>query len=356
MKKYRSLTVISILAIIFMLTIMFGSMIVFKLQISKKTNHVTSFELAIYDKYYVMITKDTKSSFWQSVYEEAKKAGEEVNAYVELMGSQLPTEYSRKELLRIAIESDVDGIFLEADESSEMTDLINEAVGKNIPVITVIGDNTASKRQSFVGISSYNLGRVYGSQVIELADEKQMKVLILMTANAKDSGQNLIYLGIQEMLDSMKRSSQIQLENVAIDSTSSFAAEESIRDIFMESEILPDILICLDEINTTCAYQAVVDYNKVGVVNIIGYYDSETILNAIRRSVIYSTISIQTEQIGQFLIEAISEYQEVGQVSEYYTVDTSLITSKNIEEYYGGDNMCNHSCILHSIITISWNT
>lgn len=337
MKHSKHMNLISAVALLFLLIVMFGSMYVFKNQITQATNEIKTKEPKDYDAYYVMIVDDTKSSFWNSVYECARKIGENNRIYVELMGTQLATEYSKAERMRIAIESKVDGIFLEAYESEEMTNLINEAVNNDIPVITVIGDNTASERQSFVGISSYNLGREYGSQVQQLANDTLNRVVILMTTQAKDSGQNIIYSGIQEMLETSGSNDKIQLESIAIDTSSSFAAEESIRDIFMNSVELPDVLICLDELNTICAYQALIDYNKVGVVNILGYYDSETILNAIQRKVIYSTISIKTEQIGEYLMEAIQEYQTYGQVNEYYTVDTTLINFDNVHDYMGGE-------------------
>ena len=99
-----------------------------------------------YDKYYVMITKDRKSSFWQSVYQSAYQRGLEENAYVDLLGENLSEDYSREDLMRIAISSGVDGIFVESDESGELTELIDEAVDRDIPVVTLYGDNTHSKR------------------------------------------------------------------------------------------------------------------------------------------------------------------------------------------------------------------
>ena len=123
-----------------------------------------------YDKYYVMITKDRKSSFWQSVYQGAYQRGLEENAYVDLLGENLSEDYSREDLMRIAMSSGGDGIFVESDESGELTELIDEAVDRDIPVVTLYGDNTHSKRCSFVGVGSYNLGREYGRQVLKIAE------------------------------------------------------------------------------------------------------------------------------------------------------------------------------------------
>lgn len=73
----------------------------------------------------------------------------------------------------------------------------------------------------------------------------------------------------------------------------------------------------------------------VGQIDIIGYYDSETILKAIERNVLRSTISIDTAELGRFCVEALDEYRKNGYVSEYFSVGTNLITSENVKDYLG---------------------
>lgn len=296
-----------------------------------------------YDKYYVMITKDSKSSFWQSVYQGAYRRGLEENAYVDLLGENLSEDYSREDLMRIAISSGVDGIFVESDESGELTELIDEAVDRDIPVVTLYGDNTHSKRCSFVGVGSYNLGREYGRQVLKIAwesawENRVIRVAIVMNAYAMDTGQNIISSGIQDAIEQEKTEDiDFSVSYITVDDTNTFSVEESIRDIFME-ERLPDIIICLNELNTTCVYQAVVDYNQVGQISILGYYDSDTIINAIDRNVVNATISIDTEQMGGFCVEALTEYYLLGNTSQYFTADVTLIDKSNVAQYLeGGD-------------------
>ena len=132
----------------------------------------------------------------------------------------------------------------------------------------------------------------------------------------------------------MEKASDMQIEMtlVSVDNKNTFSVEESIRDIFMKEE-LPDIIICLNELTTTCVYQAVVDYNKVGTVNILGYYDSDTIIKGIDRNVIYATVSIDTMQMGKYCVEALSEYHELGYTSQYFTADIDLIRKGNVSRY-----------------------
>ncbi|MDE7205746.1 MAG: substrate-binding domain-containing protein, partial [Lachnospiraceae bacterium] len=315
-----------------------------------------------YDHYYVMIAEDAKSSLWQTAYEGAYQAGLKNNSYVDLLNSSFDNNYSKEDLMRIAIASDVDGIIVAADESAEMTDLINKAAAQGIPVITLYSDNTQSERCAFVGIGSYDLGREYGKEVLEIVQEKQnsevqttiqpnsenvssvtigtptpVKVTVLVNAYAQDSGQNILCSGIQETIEKEKQDGiEIELSLVSVDDTNTFSAEEAIRDIFMENE-LPDIIICLNELNTTCVYQAVVDYNKVGQVNILGYYASETIIKAIDRNVIYATISIDTMQMGKFCVDALTEYNTYGNTSQFFIADIALINKENVALYLGGE-------------------
>lgn len=232
----------------------------------------------------------------------------------------------------------MDGIIVQADESDEMTELINRAVDEGIAVITISEDNTKSERCCYVSIGNYDLGREYGRQIISLSGKGARNVLVLVSGYSNDFKQNLIWTGIQETIEIENQAHPpIQVSLMTIDDSNAFQAEEYIRDIFME-EKLPDTIVCLNELNTTCVYQAVIDYNQVGKINILGYYDSETILKGIEREVINATISVDTNQMGQACVRALQEYRELGYTSEYFIADITLVDRNNVDMFTGGDN------------------
>ena len=296
-----------------------------------------------YDKYYVMIADDPKASLWQSVYESAFNAGLDQNIYVEMLSDRFSENYTKYQLMEIAIASKVDGIILSADESDEMTQLINSAMKKKIPVVTVFSDNANSARISFVGIGNYNLGKEYGNLISELSEAgnsqyRTIKVSVLVDSNSRDSSQNVLYAAIQEAVEEDSRKhpyshSPISLSLYSVDATNRFSVEESVRGLLQKKDDLPDVVVCLNEIDTTSVYQAVVDYNEVGKISILGYYDSEAILKGIERNVIYSTISVDTAQLGQFSIDALNEYHEMGNTSQYFTADVSIIKKSNVSAH-----------------------
>ncbi len=293
-----------------------------------------------YSGYYVMIVEDRKSDFWQAIYESAYEAGLKADIYVDLFGENLSQNYSRQELMQIATYSDVDGIIVQADESRRMTELIDRAVDAGIPVVTLYSDSTNSKRCSYVGVGNYDIGREYGRQVLKIGKAKgeSQDVMLLVDANSGDSSQNIVWSGIQETILRENDNEEIEyhLSMTAIDDSTTFTVEESIRDLFMKEE-MPDIIICLNELNTACVYQAVVDYNKVGKVRILGNYSSDTILKGIYRSVIDATVAVDTQQMGKYCVDALVEYELLGNTSDYFAADITLIDKNNISDFMGGD-------------------
>lgn len=339
----RQYILLAVTQVSVLVTLILGTLL-FRFYMSNFRTKQESYE---YDKYYVMITDNYKSDFWQAIYKGAVDYAKEEGIFVELLGQNISGEYSCEELMRIAIASRVDGIIVYANESDEMTELINEATDNSIPVVTLYSDNTRSSRMSYVGVGSYNIGREYGKQINNIVREKRrdsiesenigqrspLEIAVLVNAGVGDSGQNIIISAIQDSLRQVNiTDSEYNISTVTIDNANAFSVEESIRDIFL-MENVPDVILCLNELDTVCAYQAVVDFNKVGQVNILGYYDSDAIVNAVDRGVLYATVSIDTRQLGEYSVKALNDYYEYGNTSQYYTADITLISQDNVADF-----------------------
>jgi ribose transport system substrate-binding protein len=337
--------------LVLMVLVTLVGIVIFKMQIDAVDLPEDEKSYTEYNKYFAMITDNDKADFWQDVYAGAKQSGEEQGNYVELFASDMGQDYSVEERMEIAIAANVDGIIVEGNDVVTLRRKIEKAKENGIPVVVVNQDLTDSERISFVGLGRYDLGQTYGRQTCELAEtllenreknaesgEEPLQVMVLTGQEPDSNGQNLLISGIrEEIAKNEELANQIVLETYPINDSGSFAAEEAIRDIFVGNEDVPDILICLNEIHTSCAYQALIDYNRVGITNLIGYYDSETILNGVSKEIIYSTISIDAKQMGRYSVDALSEYLETGYVSEYFTVDTYVINRDNVAEYLEGE-------------------
>lgn len=257
-----------------------------------------------YRGHYVLITKDMATSFWQSVYESAKNEAAANDIYIEQIGSNLSEKYSMEDYLRISIASKVDEIIICPDESDSINELINEATDNGIPVVTILNDNINTKRVSFVGLNSVELGLVYGTQIYDQITKDTRNINILLHSSETNSKNDMIFNQIKKTLNEKLGINQVNLQPYYISDESEFDSEEAIRDIFVSSDIVPDMLVCMDEVDTECACQAIVDYNKVGDVMIIGSYTSDVILKAIHKKLAALTVAMDTEQLGKQSVQA----------------------------------------------------
>ena len=329
-------------AVAFMLIVTIISVIMYRHRMSEVAGMVSSNAYETMDKYVIFISSDDSSDYWRLVYDEAKKAGAENGIYVDMLSDSLNSEYSSKELLALAINTDCDAILIEGSKEEELTSLLEEAENKKIPVIAMDSDCENEDRISFIGANSYSISKLYANELIEVLKE-DTSVLILKNKDLDEERASIIINGIQESVnekideDHDYKDRNVEFTVSDVDSTQAFSTEEFVRNIFL-TEDLPDVIICLDELTTTCVYQALIDYNKVGSIELFGYYQSETIAQGIKQGVIRNTVTVDAREIGQGAIAALDEYFSTGHVSDYVSIDVELINKENVDEIMEGQD------------------
>lgn len=285
-----------------------------------------------YANHYVLIGDDRDSMLWEAVYESACGHAADADAYLELLYPENDPDNTLEDCLQISIASQVDGIILRPDGSSRIRELIGAAAEAGIPVVAVLEDDSESDRISFVGLNSYQMGDAYTEQVVHYLNEDVTDVMILIDENSQGTEMSLIYSQMVNAVEKGKKEGQtVNIIANYVENSTDFESEESIRDIFVNEDPLPDIIVCLDEVLTECAYQALVDYNEVGNVDIIGFYYSDLILEAVKRGTMPATIALDTEEIGKYCVEALEEYRFQGHTSNYYSVGLKVITAENVD-------------------------
>lgn len=330
-KKKRDQILLIIVCMAVMIALTVACIIYFRKQVSLIPRNTG--ESVEYNHHYAFICEDPKDEFYNAIFDSADRTAKMNKDYLEFMGRNLEISYSKYDLMKIAIDAKVDGIIVEADESTTMTGLIDEANRNGIPVITVGTDDTSSRRKSYVGFGYYELGQNYGKQILRNISDKTQEILVLMSPETNGAGQNIIYQGIKDTIDKSDATKNLHLNTMVIQNNSKFGAEEKISSMMMDDTELPSMIVCLNEIDTTCACQALVDYNRVGDTTVYGFYTNSTILSAIQKNIITATVTVNTSQMGKYCVEALEEYEKYGNVNEYMPADTEVVTSANVESY-----------------------
>ena len=219
------------------------------------------------------------------------------------------------------------------DGSEGLEDSIARASDAGIPVVTILRDLPDSGRISYVGVSNYQVGELYGGQLLSLLHNGKNEVCLLTDAGDPENETQLIYTQmVQAIRNGAPAGKTMELRTESVDSRTDFDAEEVIRDILLGKE-RPDILICLNSVQTECAIQALIEYNLVGDVQVLGYYVTDQILQALRQDLIPVTMTVDTGALGADSIQALDEYLELGRVSSYFNISLSGITPMTVSRY-----------------------
>lgn len=333
-EKWKKLIDIGIVALAALLLLIGVGMVYHEK--AKKEAGVETKDRTDYRYHVAIISENPTDSFWKKIYQGAKDAGKKDQILIENFGETLSGEYSTEELMEMAIAAKVDGIIVQVSDEEAVTEQINKAAVRDIPVITIRSDAPASKRVSFVSGNDYAIGEMYGNQISNIAQKKadeegrKIRVTVLLNSEERNASPNVIFTAISETTASI--ASKIELTSKVIDNTGMFESEENIRNLILDSSY-PDIIVCMSSVDTSSAIQCVVDYNKVGQTSIIGYYAQKDTLEGIQKGIVESSVLINPIEWGKTAEQGMQEYFENRHISEYLTVSPELITADNIEKY-----------------------
>lgn len=288
--------------------------------------------MAQYARHFLFVCDDG-SEMWQEVFQAAKAYAASSDAILEWAGDNAPVARTLAECIDIGISSKVDGIILVPDGSEEIRSAIRRASGAEIPVVNLVRDVDDSGRVSFVGVTSSRQGELIGEQVLSLAPGGEGRVCLLADTANSETASNLLFSQIARAVSGGENGgSSLSVYMEKVDSRNDFEAEEIIRNVLL-SETPPDILICVNSVQTECVRSALVDYNMVEDVKVIGYYASAAVLSALRNDLLSAVITCSTEEIGEKAVTALDEYLDTGHVSDYFDISLTAVTAENVNRY-----------------------
>lgn len=254
--------------------------------------------------HFMVILPTVEDDFFQKMWEGIRNAAEEADVGVELQvpRSTLDLRGGTAELLEIARLSQVDGVALYVTNEDDLKPLINWTDLSGIPVITLESDAPMSRRSSFIGSNSFNLGQEIG-RLMQGAQPEGVRAALLKSEYYSDraSQWSIIKYGIITSLTSgdndeitAELKSQIGVLN----------AEEKARQIlFLYPEV--NVIFCTSLVDTISAANVVAEFRRAGEVKIIGYGYNQDIQRRLDEGYIYGTLVRDPEGIGRSGLEAL---------------------------------------------------
>lgn len=148
--------------------------------------------------HFALVYQEEKNPYWDSVKEGIGKASSEYNVQFEFLGPEVTDMVEQVDLLNRAIASKVDGIIVQGMNEEAFRPIIDKAVEKGIPVLTIDSDSPQSKRSSYIGTDNYQAGVLVGQHIVEVLHEQGEVGIILGNFHATNQRERL--KGIQDVL------------------------------------------------------------------------------------------------------------------------------------------------------------
>ncbi|AEE97537.1 substrate-binding domain-containing protein [Mahella australiensis] len=277
--------------------------------------------------HFYMVAPNLSDPFWQEVKKGADDAAKHYSVAYEFKAPRFNDSGEEKKFLNIAIASEVDGIVTHVPYNEDFTDVINAAADDGIPVVTMENDAAASKRKTFVGVSNFLLGEEAAKLVNETMGGKGRVAVIINSAQRDISSQNITVSGFKNAI--AKNYNGINIADIYTSEMGILSAEDIVGRI-IRSQPKVDAIYVTDASDTLGVAQAVVDYNKVGEIKIVGYGDSEDILDYINKGVIYGVVMNDPYKMGYNSIKSLVEIKKENNVSAFIDTDLKIITKDDI--------------------------
>lgn len=285
--------------------------------------------------HFMIISNELNFSSGQAFIEGVHLACEEFNAVVEI------NEYKRENIdeqlrnIEIAIASKVDGIILQGTPDERFIEKVDKAIEMGIPVITIFDDVVKSRRLSFIGVNSYELGNIAAEMAAKaVAYTGDMAIIFDGVEEAQvNTSKNLMESGIREGL---KHYPNINIKKIDTSKTGILGAGDITREIIRDFPSV-NVIFSTNPTNTLGVTQAVIDMNKVGRVKIVGFGDDQEILTYIEKGIIDYSLVSDTKSIGYQCIESTIKHLENGSVSDFEDAEIYVIDNANIEGYRQSD-------------------
>ncbi|MGN7761088.1 sugar-binding protein [Paenibacillus sp. 22594] len=273
----------------------------------------------------VLIEQERYHPYWEMVEKGAKEAAEKYGINIEFTGPVRNNMEEQISLLEKAIAARVDAIIVQGLNDEKFTPVIDKAVERGIPVITIDTDAPESKRLAYVGTDNVAAGETLGRMVVQTTGGKGKIGVIIGSELAKNQLQRLN--GLSHIV---KNYSGLEIVDVRSSNISHMEAIQQAADMLrLHPEI--DVMVGTSSTDALGVLKASKSL-KSGSLTIIGFDNQEETLAAITRGEIKATVAQQPFLMGDTAVRLLHEhFQGTSLQREYYT-EVKVLDKSNVQE------------------------
>lgn len=212
------------------------------------------------------------------------------------------------------------GLYLYEKDKSRLQ-YLSDILREGIPVVQIENEVIQGAGSFFIGTNNFDVGKGIGQLALDIGINKLKMVLVYSKKNpGVMSDRNLVEMGIKSVLGD-------KLSGLSREETSLNPLDAGIlaHELLNKNPTI-DIIVLTDPNDTLVTVQAIIDMNLVGMVQIIGFGEHETIKAYIEKGMILGSILRNPYRMGFSAVMALKEISLNGYTSAFVDTGITILT------------------------------
>lgn len=317
--KEKKINKVSVLIILFVLYII--AFIIFSIFVINSSGTKTKDSDSLRNYHILVIGEYQNKDYMEEMFKGIKSKSANYNVICELKVPKSEAENKNiQELFDYATYVNADGIIAYINNPELVIKQPYRIDGSIIPVVTTGQFAPGVNQTSFIGNSSWELGKIFADETkkmlnfsgnIYILKPKSYNAIvnsnIINSFNSEVKNFVNLNVSILEKYDDIHKIAENKSETKKTDKVA---------------------IICLDQDDTINVAQLLTEYYKDNKIMLIGFGNNETCRLYLSKKVITELIYLNPVKIGETALKELFEYRTKGYSNSYVTVATQIIKSR----------------------------
>jgi ribose transport system substrate-binding protein len=268
-------------------------------------------------KHLEVVLRSQNGDYWKTVKMGAEVAAKEFDVALDFRAPGDEADVKGQiALMEQSIKSGPDAIVLAANDYKELSEVVDDASTRGIPVITVDSEVESRKAKSFIGANNYEAGQLAGKQLIKLTGTSGHIAIVSFMRGERNTE-----LREQGLLDEISKYPDLQVMDKVYSLTDRELAAQLTQSI-MEKHPQLDGIVAMNEISSIGVADAIQRLNLQDKVKIITFDSTSEELELLQEGVIQATIIQNPFSIGYLGVKNAVEASKGNKIPS--RVDTGI--------------------------------
>jgi ribose transport system substrate-binding protein len=274
--------------------------------------------------HFILIAQELDNPYWRKIEQGAQDAADNLQVAVEYVAPFRTSMEEQIKLLEKAIASQVDGIIVQSLDEETFTPIINKAISRNIPIITIDTDAPTSQRISYVGTDNYAAGQLLGETVVKRTTGIRKVGVIIGSDTSENQKARL-----QGFLSIIEQHPRLEVVDVKVSNISRIQASIQ-AEIMLKQHPEISVLVgtsALDAIGMSLATKIL----QRDDIDIFGFDDVEETLIAIKEGKILATVIQKPYEMGYLAVLLMYDYLHGKRIPEIYYTSSEAVDKSSMQ-------------------------